>query len=72
MAKTSTPTHDTHEPVQDDRASPSTGQTEHNKAGHQPLTPRNEPRRTPESRHDRESHVGSGNQHQARRGGGMP
>ncbi|WPG39548.1 hypothetical protein [Variovorax sp. EBFNA2] len=43
---------------------------DHNKAGHQPLTPRNEPRRTPESRHDRESQVGSGNQSQSRRGGG--
>ncbi len=45
---------------------------DHNKAGHQPLTPRNEPRRTPESRHDRESQVGSGNQHQSRRRGGTP
>lgn len=54
----------------DGRDNPS---TEHNKAGNQPLTPRNEPRRTPESRHDRESQVGSGNQHQSRRGGGsMP
>lgn len=44
--------------------------TEHNKAGNQPATAKNEPRRTPESRNDRESHVGSGNQLQARRGGG--
>ncbi|MFS2164816.1 hypothetical protein [Variovorax sp. Varisp62] len=44
--------------------------TQHNKAGNQPATPRNEPRRTPESRHDRESHVGGSNQLQARRGGG--
>lgn len=43
--------------------------TRHNKAGNQPPTPRNEPRRTPESRNDRESHVGAGNQLQARRGG---
>jgi hypothetical protein len=43
--------------------------TEHNKAGHQQPTPRNEPRRTPESRHDRESHVGGTNQVQNRRGG---
>ncbi|MDR6860047.1 hypothetical protein [Variovorax guangxiensis] len=44
------------------------GQTEHNKAGHQPATQRNEPKRTPESRSDRESQVGAGNQSQARRG----
>jgi len=43
--------------------------TQHNKAGNQAPTPRNEPRRTPESRNDRESHVGAGNQLQARRGG---
>jgi hypothetical protein len=44
--------------------------SEHNKAGHQEPTPRNEPRRTPESRHDRESHVGGGNrQIRSRRGG---
>jgi len=41
----------------------------HNKAGRQPPTQRNEPRRTTESRNDREGHVGSGNQLQARRGG---
>jgi hypothetical protein len=46
--------------------------TQHNKAGHQPVTARNEPRRTPESRNDRESHVGGSNQMQARRGGGRP
>lgn len=33
---------------------------------------RNEGQRTPESRHDRESHVGSANQTQARKGGGSP
>lgn len=44
------------------------GQTEHNKAGQQATTQRNEPKRTPESRNDRESQVGSSNQSQARRG----
>ena len=44
------------------------GQTEHNKAGHQAATQRNEPKRTPESRHDRESQVGSSNQSQTRKG----
>jgi len=44
--------------------------TQHNKAGHRQPTSRNEPRRTPESRHDRESHVGGSNQVQSRRGGG--
>lgn len=42
---------------------------DHNKAGNQSPTPRNEPRRTAESRHDRESQVGSSNQTQSRRGG---
>ena len=46
------------------------GQTEHNKAGHQPTTQRNEPKRTPESRSDRESKAGAANQAQARQGGG--
>jgi hypothetical protein len=44
------------------------GQTEHNKAGRQAATQRNEPKRTPESRSDRETQVGAGNQSQARRG----
>ena len=43
--------------------------SQHNKAGHQSPTPRNEQRRTVESRHDRESQLGSSNQSQARRGG---
>ena len=46
------------------------GHTEHNAAGKQPPTPRNEGRRTPQSRHDREDHAGSGNQKQQRQGGG--
>ena len=41
---------------------------DHNKAGEQPLTQKNEPKRTPESRTDREAHIGSGNQTQSRRG----
>jgi hypothetical protein len=44
------------------------GHTEHNKGGHQPVTQKNEPKRTPESRHDRESQVGGGNQAQVRKG----
>ena len=43
--------------------------TDRNKAGNQSPTPINEPRRTAESRHDRESHVGGNNQTQSRRGG---
>ncbi|RZL96451.1 MAG: hypothetical protein EOP82_00775 [Variovorax sp.] len=45
------------------------GHTEHNKSGHKTATQKNEPQRTPESRHDRESQVGGSNQSQARRGG---
>ena len=40
---------------------------QHNKAGHQAPTSRNEPRRTTESRNDREGHVGGSNQIQSRR-----
>lgn len=40
----------------------------HNKAGRQAPTPRNEARRTTESRNDREGHVGGSNQIQSRRG----
>jgi len=46
--------------------------TEHNKAGASAPTQRHESQRTPESRHDREAHVGSANQTNARRGGGSP
>jgi hypothetical protein len=44
------------------------GHTEHNKGGQQGAAQKNEPKRTPESRHDRESQVGSGNQSQVRKG----
>jgi hypothetical protein len=44
------------------------GHTEHNKGSQQGATQKNEPKRTPESRHDRESQVGSSNQSQARKG----
>ena len=39
-----------------------------NKQGGQKATQKNEGQRTPESRNDRESHVGSDNQSQARQG----
>ena len=41
---------------------------DHNKAGEQEVTQKNQPKRTPDSRTDREAHIGSGNQTQARRG----
>lgn len=40
----------------------------HNSGGDQPPTQLNQERRTPESRHDREVNVGSGNQVQSRKG----
>lgn len=43
---------------------------DHNKAGDQAPTQTHQSRRTPESRHDRESNVGSSNQVQARKAGG--
>lgn len=55
----------------EDRQAPRTGKVEndHNKLGEQAPTQKNEARRTPDSRHDREAHIGSGNQTQARTGG---
>ena len=41
---------------------------DHNSTGDQPTTQTNQGRRTPESRNDRETHVGSGNQTQSRKG----
>ena len=41
---------------------------DHNKVGEQPLTQKNEAKRTSESRTDRQAHIGSSNQTQSRRG----
>ena len=41
---------------------------DHNKVGEQALTQKNETKRTPKSRTDREAHIGGGNQTQSRRG----
>ena len=41
---------------------------DHNKVGDQELTQKNQSLRTPDSRTDREAHIGSGNQTQSRRG----
>ena len=41
---------------------------DHNKVGDQELTQKNQSKRTPDSRTDLESHIGSGNQTQSRRG----
>ncbi len=53
-----------------DKQAPQTGKVEndHNKVGEQEATAINEGQRTPKSRSDRESMVGSGNQNQSRRG----
>ena len=55
--------------LRDDQA-PHTGKVanNHNKVGEQPLTQKNEAKRTPDSRTDRQAHLGSGNQTQSRRG----
>lgn len=57
--------------MQRDTQAPGTGKVEndHNRMGHQQPTQKNEGRRTPDSRHDRDTHVGSGNQSQSRQGG---
>lgn len=41
---------------------------DHNSAGDQPATQTHQGRRTPESRGDRDTHLGSGNQTQSRQG----
>jgi len=53
-----------------DEQEPHTGKVanDHNKLGEQPLTQKNEGKRTVKSRTDREAHIGSGNQTQSRRG----
>jgi hypothetical protein len=53
-----------------DKQTPQSGKVENdtNKRGGQATTPLNQGKRTPESRSDREAHVGGGNQAQSRRG----
>ena len=53
-----------------DEQKPHTGKVanDHNKVGEQPLTQKNEAKRTSQSRTDREAHLGSSNQTQSRRG----
>ena len=53
-----------------DKQQPGQGKVEndHNQQGEQRATQKNEGRRTPQSRHDRDAHIGT-NQVQARRGG---
>lgn len=52
-----------------DKQAPQSGKVENdtNKMGEQAPTQLNQGKRTPESRSDRESHVGGGNQSQSRR-----
>jgi hypothetical protein len=54
-----------------DKQAPLNGKVENdfNKQGGERPTQKNEGQRTPQSRSDRESHVGSHNQSQSRRGG---
>lgn len=54
-----------------DKQAPLSGKVENdtNKLGEQAPTQKNEGRRTPQSRHDREAQIGGQNQGQARRGG---
>ena len=53
-----------------DKQEPQTGKIEndHNKVGEQPATQKNEGKRTPASRHDREAKIGN-NQSHMRQGG---
>ena len=53
-----------------DKQPPHTGKVENdtNKMGEQDATQLNQGKRTPDSRNDREAHIGGDNQSQARRG----
>ncbi|GKT24935.1 hypothetical protein [Acidovorax sp. SUPP3334] len=53
-----------------DKQEPGKGQVEndHDRQGDQEPTQKNEAQRTPQSRHDRDAHIGSGNQVQSRQG----
>ncbi|MDD2925750.1 hypothetical protein [Rhodoferax sp.] len=53
-----------------DKQEPHTGKVDNdaNKLGHQKSTQLNQGQRTPDSRNDREAHVGGANQSQSRRG----
>ena len=60
----------THRTSPADKQTPHAGKVENdtNKLGQQSPTQLNQGKRTPDSRHDREAHVGSTNQVQARKG----
>ncbi|MFD0668210.1 hypothetical protein ACT80S_10870 [Ramlibacter sp. MAHUQ-53] len=53
------------------RQAPGTGKVanDHNQAGQAAATQKNEAPRTPRSRHDRDTHLGSDNQSRTRQGG---
>lgn len=57
-------------PNPDDKQAAGTGKVENdsNKQGNQAPTQKNEGKRTPESRHDRENRIGGTNQNQVRTG----
>lgn len=61
-----------HSPNAEDAASGAEGSGKvaqaHNSTGDKPTTQLNQGRRSPESRHDRDAHIGSSNQVQSRRG----
>ena len=63
-------TQDDNQPQGDESGQGHGGKVENdtNKTGAQEPTQKNEGRRTPQSRNDRESHIGSSNQTQSRRG----
>ncbi|MBC7602610.1 MAG: hypothetical protein H7255_08125 [Ramlibacter sp.] len=57
----------TNRPPKHDASPAGKSQNDVNKVGHQAPTQKNEGRRTPESRSDRESKIGGNNQSQSRR-----
>jgi hypothetical protein len=62
--------HSDRDDSQDDAGAQGSGKVAqaHNSAGDKPATQLHQGRRTPESRGDRDAHVGSGNQMQSRQG----
>ena len=57
-------------PATDEQGSGGKVANDSNKTGAQKATQKNEGRRTPDSRSDREAHIGGSNQSQSRRGTG--
>ena len=68
-ARNDAPAADRTDPNDPDRQGSGKVANDHNQAGGEPATQTHQDRRTPHSRGDRDTHLGSGNQSQSRQGG---